>query len=260
MMPIEQIKNYFSPEIQKNPLFIKYILKEYLQLLILDYLSITPYIKKITFIGGSCLRLIKKIDRFSEDLDFDCKNLSKEQFNEMTESIIKFLHRNGYQSEMKITENKKLTAFRCNIYFPGFLYNLGLSAYHNERFLIKIESQDQKINYEASIVNIKGCGLFFPFPVPPDSILCSMKIAALLSRQKGRDFYDVIFLLSQVNPDFYYLSNKCNIHNMDELKKSLNIMLKKTNLRNKANDFKHLVFDQRNSERILYFKEFINEL
>ena len=87
-----------------------------------------------------------------------------------------------------------------------------------------------------------------------------MKIAALLSRKKGRDFYDVLFLLSQVNPDFDFLSKKCNIHNMEGLKASFKLMLEKTDLRNKSNDFKHMVFDQRNSERILYFKEFIEEL
>ncbi|MCK9626641.1 MAG: nucleotidyl transferase AbiEii/AbiGii toxin family protein [Bacteroidales bacterium] len=31
----------------------------------------------MTFIGGTNLRFVKGIDRFSEDLDFDCKDLSK---------------------------------------------------------------------------------------------------------------------------------------------------------------------------------------
>ena len=56
------------------------MLKEYLQLLILDYLTTTPYIKKIALIGGTNLRLTKGIDRFSEDIDFDCKDLSKQEF------------------------------------------------------------------------------------------------------------------------------------------------------------------------------------
>lgn len=259
-MPIEQIKNYFLPEIHENPVFKKYMLKEYIQLLLLDYLSTTPYIKKIALIGGTNLRLIKKIDRFSEDLDFDCKDLSKVQFLDMAGSVVQFLLRSGYRVEMKVDENKKLEAFRCNIYFPGFLYDLGLSAHRDERFLIKIESQDQKISYKTTIVNIKGCGLFFPFPVPPDSILCAMKIAAMLSRQKGRDFYDVMFLLSQIKPDFTYLSHKCNIPDLDELKNSVGIMLEKVDLSKKVNDFNHLIFNRRNSRRILFFKDFFNEL
>jgi len=260
MIKIEQIKNFFSAEINENPLFKKYMLKEYIQLLILDYLSTTAYIKKIVFIGGTNLRLIKKIDRFSEDLDFDCKNLSKSQFLEMAKSILKFLQRSGFEVQMKVDDNEKLSAFRCNIFFPEFLYNLGLSAHQEERFLIKIESQDQEVSYKPGLVNIMGCGLFFPFPVPSDGVLCAMKIAAMLSRQKGRDFYDVIFLLSQAKPDFKFLSEKCNIKNLDELKESVYTMLEKVDLAKKVQDFKHLVFNQRSSERILHFREFIDAL
>ncbi len=75
MISIEQIKNYFPVQIRDNAVFYKHMIKEYLQLLILDYLSSTHYIQKTTFIGGTNLRLVKGIDRFSEDLDFDCKTL-----------------------------------------------------------------------------------------------------------------------------------------------------------------------------------------
>ena len=89
--------------------------------------------------------------------------------------------------------NKKLTAFRRNIHFPELLFELGLSGHKEERFLIKIESEDQQMLYKPILANVKGCGLYFPFPVPPDSVLCSMKISAMLSRGKGRDFYDVCY-------------------------------------------------------------------
>lgn len=64
MIQVEQIKNYFPADIRANSIFDKHILKEYLQLMILDYLSSTPYIRKIAFIGGTSLRLVKGIDRF----------------------------------------------------------------------------------------------------------------------------------------------------------------------------------------------------
>ena len=65
MIQLEMIKNYFPAELQDNTSFKKYMLKEYLQLAILDFLSTTPYISKIIFIGGTNLRLVKGIDRFS---------------------------------------------------------------------------------------------------------------------------------------------------------------------------------------------------
>ena len=71
MISIDQIKAFYPPLISGTALFSKLILKEYLQLLILDYLSSTHHIRKLSFIGGTSLRLVKGIDRFSEDLDFE---------------------------------------------------------------------------------------------------------------------------------------------------------------------------------------------
>ena len=73
MIQIEAIRGFFPPEIRNDSLFDRYILKEYIQLSILDYLSATLFIRKIVLIGGTNLRLVRGIDRFSEDLDFFLK-------------------------------------------------------------------------------------------------------------------------------------------------------------------------------------------
>jgi predicted nucleotidyltransferase component of viral defense system len=260
MMQIEQIRNYFPAQIRDNSAFNKHLPKEYLQLMILDYLSSTPYIRKMAFIGGTNLRLVKGVDRFSEDLDFDCKNLSKEEFIEMTNDVILFLERSGLQVEVKDKDSPKLTAFRRNIHFPKLLFDLGLSGHKEERFLIKVESQDQGITYPPVITNIKGCGFFFPFPVPSDGVLCSMKIAAMLARSKGRDFYDLMFLLAQTKPDYDFLSKRCGVHNLQEFKQATAEVLKTVDLKKKQMDFEHLLFNKRNSEKILRFGEFVDSL
>ncbi len=260
MITIEAIRNYFPPEIRDNPLYEKYILKEYLQLLILDYLSTTRFIRKITLIGGTLLRLVKGIDRFSEDLDFDCKKLSKDEFIEMTDDILQFLRRNGLNVLAKDRENDKLKAFRRSIYFPGLLFELGLTGHREERLLIKVESLDQLVSYNPILVNIKGCGFFFPMPVPPDSTLCAMKVAAMLDRRKGRDFYDVMFLLSQTMPDYSFLAVRCGISDFKELKQAAEKMLETTDLIKKMKDFEHLLFNRDNSKRILRVGDFIREL
>lgn len=247
MIQIEQIRNYFPVQIRGNSGFDKHILKEYLQLMILDYLSSTPTIQKMAFIGGTNLRLVKGIDRFSEDLDFDCKDLSKEEFIEMTNGVIRFLERSGLRVEAKDKENPKLTAFRRNIHFPEFLFDLGLSGHKEER-------------YPPVITNIKGCGFFFPFRVPSDGVLCSMKIAAMLARAKGRDFYDLMFLLSQAKPDYDFLSKRCGIHNLQEFKQAAAELLKTIDLKKKQKDFEHLLFNKVNSEKILRFGEFVDSL
>ena len=260
MLNIEQIQNYFPPQIRENPAHKKFIIKEYIQLMILNHLASSKFVKKITFIGGSNLRLVKGIDRFSEDLDFDCKEFSKEEFDEMTNGVVQFLERSGLRVEVRDKENPKLTAFRRNIYFPELLFDLGLSGHKEERFMIKIESQDQGISYPHVMTNIKGCGFFFPFPVPSDGVLCSMKIAAMLTRAKGRDFYDLMFLLPQSTPDYDFLSKRCGIHNLQEFKQATSKLLKTVDLNKKQKDFEHLLFNKTSGEKILRFGEFVESL
>ncbi|MDD3685816.1 MAG: nucleotidyl transferase AbiEii/AbiGii toxin family protein [Bacteroidales bacterium] len=260
MIQLNYIENFFPDYIKANPLHKKYMLKEYLQLMILDFLSTSTYIRKIAFIGGTNLRLTKGIDRFSEDLDFDCSDFTEAEFNTMSNSVVKYLKRNGFNVVEKLPQDGKLKAFRSNIYFPELLFGLGLSGHKDERFLIKLESQNQHFEYKTKLTNIKGCGFFFAFPVPPDEVLCAMKISAMLSRQKGRDFYDVMFLLSQTVPDYNFLSSKCNISNLQDLKIAVSEMLKNVNLNNKKRDFEHLIFDKKSSEKVLKVADFFDSL
>lgn len=260
MISIAQIKNFYPAAVSGNASFLKHILKEYVQLLVLDYLSATPHIRKMTFIGGTNLRLVKGIDRFSEDLDFDCKNLNAEDFSVMAEDVLVFLQRNGFKVEARDKDQSRLTAFRRSLHFPELLFELGLSGHRDERFMLKLESQDQGVAYEPTLSFIKGCGLFFSFPVPSDGVLCSMKISAMLNRGKGRDFYDVMFLLAQTTPDYPFLVARCGIHNLPELKAAVDKSLQSIDLRQKQKDFEHLLFQRDNSKRILNFRAFIQSL
>lgn len=41
-----------------------------------------------------------------------------------------------------------------------------------------------------------------------------------LARSKGRDFYDLMFLLAQAKPDYDFLAKRCGISSMHELKEA----------------------------------------
>ncbi|MDE3213435.1 MAG: nucleotidyl transferase AbiEii/AbiGii toxin family protein, partial [Bacteroidota bacterium] len=246
-------KNFFPEAVCDHAVFYKYMLKEYIQLMILDYLSSTSYVEKVVFIGGTNLRLEKGIDRFSEDLEFDCKNFSRDEFSRMTDDILLFLNRSGYRAEARDKSNPKITAFRRNIHFPGLLFEMGLSDHKEERFLIKVECQDQGTPYEPRIVDINRCGFFFPFPVPSDGVLCGMKVSAMLSRSKGRDFYDLMFFLAQAETDYDFLAARSRIGNWADLKMAISERLKSVDLKVKQRDFEHLLFNKANSSKILRF-------
>ena len=53
MIDLNYIKNFFPPQIANNPLFAKQMLKEYLLLMILDYISSSEYVSRLSFIGGT---------------------------------------------------------------------------------------------------------------------------------------------------------------------------------------------------------------
>ena len=259
MIDIESLLPYYPQQVAANMAYGKHILKEYVELLALEHLSRSPVANKMAFIGGTNLRLVHGVDRFSEDLDFDCKGLSDTEFVEMTDSVIRCLRENGFKVETRDKENPRLTAYRRNIYFPELLFDMGLTGHREERFLMKVEAQDQGVVYMAQTAIINRCGFLFPMTVAPKEVLLSMKLSALLSRAKGKDFYDTIFLWQQTEPDYAFLQSRRGIGSLEELKDALFEKLKLIDLKQKQRDFEHLLFNPANSSRILYFKEFIQE-
>lgn len=260
MIDLTYIRSFFPSGIANESRFDRYMLKEYLQLMVLDYLSSTSYINKVSFIGGTNLRLIQGIDRFSEDLDFDCKEMDEAEFMAMTDGIVAFLRMNNIMVETRDKANPRLTAFRRNLLFPQLLFELGLTGHREERFLIKVEAQDQGIVYQPEIVTLNRMGFFFNLQVPPIDVLCAMKLSALIARQKGRDFYDSIFLLSKTQPNYGFLKAKIRVASLDDLKVRIGEVLQTVDLQQKKRDFQHLLFNEANAERILQFNSFIRSL
>ena len=260
MIDIEYIRGFFPPVIARGSRFNRYMLKEYLQLLILDHLATTSYINKVTFIGGTNLRLIQGIDRFSEDLDFDCKNLSEAEFMEMTNSVVQYLRQNNVEVETRDKPNPHLTAFRRNLFFPQMLFNLGLTGHCDERLLLKIEAQDQGVEYQPAVSYVNKMGFFFGVQIPPIDVLCAMKFSAILARQKGRDFYDAIFLLSKTKPNIDFLRARTGISSLDELKATIMERLREVDLVQKKRDFIHLLFNESNADRILKFADIVADI
>lgn len=256
MIDLRFINGFFPRPLRDNPAMAKHMLKEYVQLMVLDHLSSTSFAGKLAFIGGTNLRLIKGIDRFSEDLDFDCKGLGEDEFMTMTDGVVAFLRREGLNVEVRDKPSGRLTAFRRSLHFPHLLFDMGLTGHREERFLLKIEAQDQGVGYRTQLADVVGCGFFFPLPVPPDGVLLAMKLAALLARRKGRDFYDVMFLMGQTTPDYEFLRARCGIATASELSLALADVAATTDLQVKKRDFDHLLLNPLHGDRILRFAEY----
>ncbi len=254
---IGSIRIFYPPEISQNKAFDPMILKEYIQCQALEFLSRHADASGMTFIGGTCLRLVHGINRFSEDLDFDCKDLDKERFLRVTDDLLVYLEKCGYNVEVKDKESGRLSTFRRSIYFPELLYSLNLSGYREKRFLLKVETQDQGIEYMPETVFLNRCGFLFPLKIAPISVLCSMKVSAVINRGKGRDFYDLMFLLQRTEPDYDFLEKKCGISNKKQLIAELAGIAGSTDLSVKCRDFEHLLIHKSDAKRVLLFGDFV---
>src|SRR6056297_805058 len=185
MIDIEEIISYFPETLQGKPQFHEYMLKEYFHYKMLDIIFNTKYAKKLSFIGGTNLRIVHNIERFSEDLDFDCFDLSREEFMDLTDLVIKGIRDQGIN--IKADDKKKdleLKAFRRNIVFPELMFELGLSNYKEKKLLIKIESEPHHFQYIPDKPIIQKFNVFTQINATPLKTLFSMKIGAVLERMK----------------------------------------------------------------------------
>lgn len=166
------------------------VFREYLQVLFLSYLFKEKESEKIYFKGGTCLHLFFGSPRFSEDLDFS---------TELPERKIKKLIR-------KVGKSLKLEVPQTKI---SFVYKGKKSL----RYRLKYQSKDFKypqsiridFSFEKALLELNLAQLKTKFPIAPlPLILClkeeevlAEKIRALCWRSKGRDIFDLWFLLDK---------------------------------------------------------------
>jgi predicted nucleotidyltransferase component of viral defense system len=260
MISFDEIKSFFAESLRKNPSHFEFMLKDYFHYRMLDIIFSGEYGLKLSFIGGTSLRILHHIRRFSEDLDFDCFNLSGKEFTGLTDSVIERLRQEGIKVEAEDREkDQKIAAFRRNITFPGLLFELGLTGHREKKLLIKIECEPHHYEYEPDKPIIQKFNVFTQIFTPSPAILLSMKTGAVLERGKGRDYYDFIFLSGITEPDFGYLDIKFGITNHIRLYERILESCELTDFGIKSRDFEKLVFDPAEAKKVLLFKEYIRQ-
>ncbi|TAE46198.1 MAG: hypothetical protein EAZ89_20560, partial [Bacteroidetes bacterium] len=80
MLSLEEIKKSYPLPLHA---FGDFLLREYLQYLILRIIYDSGFASKLIFIGGTCLRILHNNSRFSEDLDFDIQGLTEKEWDEL---------------------------------------------------------------------------------------------------------------------------------------------------------------------------------
>jgi len=172
------------------------LIREYLQSKIIYYLYGMSEAKKLSFIGGTSLRLLRDLDRFSEDLNFDNLGLSFSQIKNLFLKIKNILEKEGFEIVYKIkkTDNSGIGDMK----FRNLLINLGISPHKEESLAIKINYTVPKIKPRIEVLILNRFGLVQAVVSNTLEFLLSQKMRAILTRKdpQPRDFYDVVWFLS----------------------------------------------------------------
>lgn len=256
MLSLKNIEQSY-PENQKA--FKRNIMREYLQYKILEIIFNSPYAKDVTFLGGTALRVVYNNNRFSEDLDFDNGGLSEEQFADLANEIKKGLMRQGYEVEIK---NVFKGAYRSYIRMPKILFENNMSDLEEEKIMIQIDTVPHAFDYKKDTKIINKFDVFTQIFVTPIDILLSQKIYAAVNRKraKGRDFFDIAFLLPQTKPNYAYLKAKLGVENGEELRR---MILKETadlDFESLALDVEAFLIHKEEKKRITLFRDFISSV
>ncbi len=254
MLELKEIKKFYPEPLQK---YTKFLLREYLQVKILQIIYNSPWAASLRFMGGTCLRMIHENQRFSEDLDFDNIHLGEEDFGDISRYIVKELKREGYEPQMRTVMRG---AWHCYIRFPKLLFESGLSGHAEEKILIQIDTEKQHYEYNPERIILNKFEIFTTIITVPLPILLSQKFFAILNRPRvmGRDFFDAVFLLGRkVSPDWHYLDAKAGVSDWDALTKKLLEVCKKSNMTAAARDVEPFLFFSEGKQKVLAFEDYI---
>lgn len=258
MLRLDELVTWY-PETQRG--HRQHILREYLQCKILQIIFSEPdFAHALCFLGGTCLRLVHGNTRFSEDLDFDNRELEQHEFQAVSENIQKGLEREGYEVEIKTAYRG---AFHCYVRIPGLLFREKLSGHVLEKILIQLDAEPQHFRFQPEQYFLNRFDVFTEMPVTPLPILLAQKLYAIINRKrsKGRDFYDVAFLLSKdVKPDYDYLNLKLSIRDSATLKALIMDTCAKLNMQAMARDVAPFLFNPADAKKVEMFEAYLKQV
>jgi len=193
----EEGKRLGIPPVKKRAL-----IREYLQSKVIYYLYKEKPTKNFSFIGGTSLRLLRDLDRFSEDLDFDNLGLNFSAIEKLFLKTKNKLKREGFEIEykMKKTNNSGIGEMK----FRNLLHHLKISRDLKENLVIKINYTVPKHKPNTEVSILSRFGLIQSVITNTKEFLLSQKMRAILARKdlQPRDFYDVVWFLShRIKPD-----------------------------------------------------------
>lgn len=200
-----QIADAITPETQRA------IVREYLQMRILYSLQSSGAMIPLAFYGGTALRILYQLPRYSEDLDFALERQPEQyDFRKYLTAIQRNMTAETYDVEVKLNESRVVhSAF---VRFRGLLYQLGISPHTSEVLAIKLEIDTNPPSNAGLDTTLIQHHVAVHLQHHDKASLLAGKLHAILQREyvKGRDWYDLYWYLSQpqwASPNVAMLNN-----------------------------------------------------
>jgi len=193
------VKEYLATLIRSvhNPNEARNLTREYLQALILQSLQRAGAMTALAFHGGTALRFLFSLPRFSEDLDFALEgNPATYNFRAYLQSIRKDLEAQGYNITLKVNDGK--TVHSAFVRFPSLLFELSLSPHREEVLAVKLEVDTNPPAGARLATSLVRRHVLLNLQHHDRASLLAGKLHAIVQRPyfKGRDLYDLMWYLS----------------------------------------------------------------
>lgn len=171
--------------------------REYLQARVLESLQDAGAFMRWAFVGGTALRFLFSIPRFSEDLDFSLLREGQDPaFKPTLETVKHALAREGYPID--VTVNERRTVFSAWLRFPGLPYEINLSPHPSQVLSVKLELDTRPPPGAGVQTSIVRRHVTLNLCHYDKASLLAGKLHAVFCRQwtKGRDLYDLAWYLA----------------------------------------------------------------
>ncbi len=169
------------------------IVREYVQSIFLAAIYRSREGRKLYFMGGTALRFCYRLPRFSEDLDFNSRDLSYEEFQRIAEDAAKQAGLEGFKTETRYWQRDNL--YTACINFPQAMKEYGITDQRGIGLMVKLEVNQPTWHLKTKAHVLSYYGLNYTATVMAESSLITEKLLALLNRNRGRDIYDLLFML-----------------------------------------------------------------
>jgi hypothetical protein len=192
------MKEYLAELVRDSPSPVqaRNLAREYVQARLLECLQRAGAMVPLAFYGGTALRFLYAIPRYSEDLDFALEQAHDQyDLRAYLRAIRTQLGAEGYAVELKLSDCRAVhSAF---VRLPGLPYELGLSPHRTEVLAVKIEVDTNPPAGAVLATTVVRRYVTLQIQHHDRASLLAGKLHAILQRSylKGRDVYDLLWYL-----------------------------------------------------------------